>query len=199
MDFDLTFLEQGGIDTNVGIEYTGSREKYIAALRRFFAGFDDNSKKILDYIDSGDTKNFVITVHALKSNSKMIGALFLAGLFEKLEHAGKNGDAAYIEEETLNVIEQYRRFAQLLKPFAGSDDAPPGEIGDKEALEIAEMLLEALDDFDDEKSKELAGKLLGYPFEAEQAEEMKRALKYINDFMYDEAAEVVRGILDAVK
>ena len=199
MDFDLTFLEENGIDTKSGIDYTGNKEKYIAALRRFFEGFEDNSRMILDYLDRGDTDNFVIIVHALKSNSKMIGAFILAGLFEKLEHAGKNGNAAYIEEETPNVIEQYRRFAQLLKPLAGSDDAPPGEIGDKEALEIAERLLEALDDFDDEKSKELAGKLLGYPFDAEQAEEMKRAMKYINDFMYDEAAEVIRRISDAVK
>ena len=67
-----------------------------------------------------------------------------------------------------------------------------------EAREAADALLEALDDFNDDKSRELAGKLTGYPFEASQAEKLKMAIAYIDDFMYDEAAELVRSVIPAI-
>ena len=53
---------------------------------------------------------------------------------------------------------------------------------------------QALDDFDDELSLELAKKLLGYPFRITQRDKLNEAIALIEDFMYDEAADIIRDI-----
>ena len=78
---DISFLDAKGIDTRTGIEFTGNKEKYISTLKRYFNGFEDNSKKVCELYEKGDMDNYSITVHALKSNSKMVGAMALAELF----------------------------------------------------------------------------------------------------------------------
>ena len=55
-------------------------------------------------------------------------------------------------------------------------------------------LLAALEDYDDELSKELAIKLSCYPFRITQSNKLTEASGYIDDFMYDEAAELIREI-----
>ena len=74
---------------------------------------------------------------------------------------------------------------------------PADEISAEEALTTANKLLAALDDFDDELSKELALKLTGYPFRITQKELLTQAIGYINDFLYDEAAEKIREIISS--
>ena len=73
------------------------------------------------------------------------------------------------------------------------------EISADVAKDTADKLLVALDDFDDELSKELAKKLSGYPFRITQKEKLKEAIAYIEDFMYDEAIDVIREIYSAIE
>jgi acyl-CoA reductase-like NAD-dependent aldehyde dehydrogenase len=73
------------------------------------------------------------------------------------------------------------------------------EISAEAAREIVDKLLEALDDFDDEGAKELTKILSGYPFRLTQAEKLKEAASFIEDFMYDEAAGIIRQIAPAIE
>ena len=59
---------------------------------------------------------------------------------------------------------------------------------------LEENAKRASDDFDDDLSKQLATKLAGYPFRMTQADKLKEAIAYIDDFMYDEAAQLIREI-----
>ena len=68
-----------------------------------------------------------------------------------------------------------------------------------EAKETASKLLEALDDFDDDLSMELAEKLTGYPFRMTQKGKLKEAVGLIGEFMYDEAAELIKEIMPAIE
>ena len=74
MEYDPGWLEAEGINVKDGIGYTGGREKYISALQRYLKGYEANSSAVTDLKNSGDTEGFMIKVHALKSNSRMIGA-----------------------------------------------------------------------------------------------------------------------------
>ena len=62
------------------------------------------------------------------------------------------------------------------------------------ARRTADELLTALDDYDDELSKELALKLSCYPFRITQRDLLHKAGSFIDDFMYDEAAEIIKEI-----
>ncbi|WP_297967074.1 hypothetical protein, partial [uncultured Anaerovibrio sp.] len=98
------------------------------------------------------------------------------------------------------LMEGYEGLVKKLAPMekAGAVKAV-GEISAEEAQKVGDELLEALEDFDDELSKELIQRLAGYPFRITQQERLKAAREYVDDFLYDEAAAVIKGILPTIE
>ena len=199
MTIDLSFLPGLGVDAATGRSYTGGQEKYISALQRFFKAYDKNKKNADTFYENKDYENYMITVHSLKSNAKMIGASGLSECFERLEIAASNGDITTIESEHATTMDAYGKLVAGLRPIGKAETIKPtDEISGDEARVVAKQLLDALDDFDDDASAELAKKLSGYPFRLTQREKLKEATEFIADFMYDEAAEIVREIADEI-
>lgn len=199
MKLDLGFLRDFGVDVNLGIEYTGGQDRYVSALRRFYISFDSNIEKIREYLDKKDTENYTILVHALKSNSRMVGAIKLSEKFEALEKAGREGALDVMEADTEKALSDYEAFITLIKPIGEAEiEKPADELTAGEAREVLAKLLAALDDFDDELSMELAKKLAGYPFRLGPKEKLKEATDYIGRFLYDEAAGIIKEIEDTI-
>lgn len=200
MDNRFDWLEAQGISVKDGLAYTGGADQYAAALQRYYRGYTANRKAVEDFFAAGDLENYTVKVHALKSNSRMIGAMELASAFEALELAGRRGDTAYIAASTAAALALYERVAAILRPIGEQAAVKvPGAIDAAEARLVSSKLLEALDDFDDETSAELAAKLAGYPFRPTQKGKLREAANYIGDFMYDEAAELIREIVPAIE
>ena len=200
MDYDFKWLDEIGLDTKEGMEYTGGQDRYISALQRFYKGFDKNSKKIDKYLVDEDYDNYMITVHAIKSNAKMIGDMELSKRFERLENAARDGDYEVIKEETPAVVMEYGNLVKKLAPIGEIGDFyAADEIDGEQAKKVAGELIEALDDFDDDRSKELINILGGYPFRTTQKEILKTAKGYIEDFMYDEAADAIKEIIPSIE
>ncbi len=200
MGCDIGWLENIGLDTKTGLGYTGKEDKYISAVQRYYNNYEKNRAKLEEYYKAKDYENYMITVHALKSNSRMIGAADLGDMFESLEMAAKAGDTGTIEKETDHVLSSYAGLIEKLKPLGDMEYVrAAGELSAKEAKETADRLLEALDDFDDELSKELAVKLAGYPFRMTQKEKLKQAEGYIDDFLYDDAAAIIKEIYPTIE
>ena len=199
MDEDLRWLEELGIDIQTGIAYTGSRDKYILALSRFYAGFEKNSERIEKELADSDTEAYMITVHALKSNAGMIGALELSAVFEKQETAAKKGDTDSCMAGKDAMMKAYKSLHDGLKPIGRVKMVMlTEEMSADEAKEYAGQALEALEDFDDELAKNLIGKLSGYPFRMRHAGLLKEAEALVSDFMYDEAADIIRQIIKEI-
>ena len=199
-DNKIEILKEAGLDIKQGLEYTGGEDNYISAVQRFYKGYEKNRPKIMEYYSARDYNSYMITVHALKSNAKMIGAMELSKAFEELETAAKNSDAVIIEEKNNQTLESYKQLAEALKPIGEMEEVhPDDEISATEAREVADKLLSALDDFDDSLSKGLAEKLLGYPFRITQREKLKEAIGFIDDFMYDDAADIIKEIYSGIE
>ena len=200
MGMDTGWLEEAGIDVNTGISYTGGQDKYVSAIQRFYKNYEKNKAKVKEYHDSKDLENYMITVHALKSNAKMIGATALSTGFETLESAAGNNDTKVIDELTPSVMNDYAALIEKLSPIGEMGDVhAAGEISADEAKQTVTKLLEALDDFDDGLAKQLATKLAGYPFRMTQADKLKEAISLIEDFMYDEAADIIKEIAPSIE
>ena len=200
MSMDISFLDENGIDTKLGIEYTGGTEKYLSALKRYFSNYETNRKKIEDLYARGDIENYMIQVHALKSNSRMVGAIGLSEEFEALEMAASEGNISFIVSNGEKTLSKYAEFVELIRPIGEADiEKPASEIGGEEALLLSKELLVALDDYDEERSSELAKKLWGYPFRLRQREKMNQAIKLISDFCYDDAAEIIKEISGTIE
>ena len=197
---DITWMNEAGLDTQTGISYTGNSDKYASAVQRFYKNHEKNRAKVEEYFAAKDYENLMITVHALKSNAKMIGAMNLSGRFEALENAAREQDTATIEELTPVALKEYAELIEKLKPVGEMGDVKAAdEIPADIARTTVERLLAALDDFDDEEAKKQAKVLSGYPFRLTQAEKLKEAAAFIEDFMYDEAADIIRQIATAIE
>lgn len=200
MGFDISRLAEMGLDTKEGLSYTGGPDKYLSAVQRFFKNYEKNRILVDQYYAVKDYENYMITVHALKSNAKMIGATTLSGSFATLEEAARSNDTGLIEELNEKIMSDYAELIEKLSPVGEMGEIHAAdEISADEAKEVAQELLEALDDFDDDRSKKLAKKLSGYPFRITQSGRLKEAIGYIEDFMYDEAAEIIREIIPAIE
>lgn len=200
MEFNLDEIIKLGVDPKTGMEYTGGKDKYFSALQRFYKASENNRKKIWDFLSAGDMENLSITVHALKSNAKMIGASELSSMFETLEMAARNNDRETVRANVDETMGKYEELLNAVKPLGEMEDfKAAGELNAEEARKVAEELLEALDEFDVDLSSELAAKLQGYPFRITQRGKLREAADQISDFMYDEAAELIREIISAIE
>ena len=108
----LSGLESiGGLDTANGIAYCGDEEDYIYALELFCESVSDKSTELNNHFNNKDTEAFGVLIHSLKSTSKSIGASELSEKAAKLEQAADKNDRDYIEENTTDFIEEYRKLA----------------------------------------------------------------------------------------
>ena len=197
---DITWLSEIGLDTKTGMDYTGGSDKYLSAIKRYRGSYEKNRIKIAEYLKNKDYESYMITVHALKSNSRMIGAMRLGEAFEELEMAARSDSIEVIDAKTQPTLEMYDELIKKLSPIDELGDVRAAdEISADVAKDTADKLLVALDDFDDELSNKLAKKLSGYPFRITQKEKLKEAIAYIEDFMYDEAIDVIREIYSAIE
>ncbi len=200
MNKDLTWLSDMGLDIDSALGYTGGQDRYLSAIKRFYDGYEKNRNNIEHYLENADIESYMITVHALKSNSKMIGASSLGALFEALETAARNNDTVTIGNDTFSALKAYKELVEKLSPVGALGDFKAAdEISGEVAKETARKLLDALDDFDDDLSKELIKKLSGYPFRMSQKEILKEAAGYIDDFLYDEAMQEIKKIIPSIE
>jgi HPt (histidine-containing phosphotransfer) domain-containing protein len=81
------------------------------------------------YYAERDFKNYEILVHALKSTSKMIGAMGLSELAASLEKAGNEGNGDKIRAEHEHFLADYEtltgRIASILN--ISEEDMPAGD------------------------------------------------------------------------
>lgn len=111
----LAELEQAGINVPQGISYCGDKEGLREIITIYHAEGERRNKQLRQFFEEEDWKNYVITVHALKSNSKGIGANGLAELALNLEMAGKENRIDYIRKHHEELIEMHEK---LLRAFA---------------------------------------------------------------------------------
>ena len=86
-----------------------------------FSSFRDNEEKtrkdLTESFDQEDYPNYTVFVHALKSTSKMVGAIELSDKAKKLEEAGKDGKIDYIKKNHKGLMKTYDDVIQEVKDY----------------------------------------------------------------------------------
>lgn len=200
MDYYISKLKDFGLNVEDGLKYTGGKEKYIAAVIRYMRNHDRNSEELASLLGSDDIEGYKVRVHSLKSNSKMIGAVEMCKEFEALELAASEGKVDYIRDNNTRVMNMYDVLVDKFTPLQELGEVRPAdEIDADKARVVADELLKALDEFDDELAKKYANVLSGYPFRITQKQKLKDAIRYIEDFMYDEATDIIKDIYSSIE
>ena len=117
MDNKLDFLKNKGFDIDMGLSYLGDASMYIEILTDFKNNFVNQMNEIKGKFESQDWQNYVILVHALKSNCKTLGIMSLADLAYNHEMKGKENDIQYINEHVGELFAKANEIYAILDEF----------------------------------------------------------------------------------
>ena len=124
-------LTKAGIDMEQALAYCGDEEGFREIIAIFHGEGEKRRANLSHYFKEQDWKNYVICVHALKSNAKGIGAGELSEMARELEMAGKENRIDYILEHHEAMMENHDRLLDALNgnAFVYPGGAPGGSSG----------------------------------------------------------------------
>lgn len=130
------------IDFETGLRYSqGNEDLYGALLKEFISGSKIKMKSLQNFYDANDYENYEITIHALKSSSKTIGAADFSSVCAELERATGNRNDAVIRDKHALMLELYKNLVETIKA-----SRPNLYDGSEEAEENGDEILEFLPD-----------------------------------------------------
>ena len=192
-----SILHLDAIDAGTGLRHCGSAEAYMETLKKYLDTATKNADDIEGFWAAKDVKNTTIKVHALKSTSRIIGALALGDFAARLEKAGDEGDTDTLERELPKLIAQYRKLAEDLAPLQVPAD-PEGEdarpvISDESLKETYREISKACAGFDFDRVEQIAKTLEEYRIPEEEAERVEAILKAVDNFDYEMIPGLITG------
>ncbi len=197
-DYDLPeFIYQlDEIDVEAGLGHCGSGESYIATLKTYLDTALKNADEIETFWKAGEIRNITTKVHALKSTSKVIGALELGEFAETLEKAGERGDMEMLDRELPKLISDYRKLAGDLEPLhersvSEEDDRP--QITSEELNEAYKKLLDFGENFDFDSMVDIVESLGQYSIPEDEATRVAAIIKAADDLDYEMIPEIING------
>ena len=100
------------LDISLGMEYALNKKPfYIDTLEIYLEETAQSEIELKEFMDAGDMQNYAISVHALKSNSRSVGAVEMGNFAESMERSSKAGDLQYVREhhyELMDLLENVR-------------------------------------------------------------------------------------------
>lgn len=181
------------INIESGLERCGTRELYMETLEIYASSVAGNADEIEGYMKAGDIKNATIKVHALKSTSRVIGALELGDIAEDLENAGNAGDVERLEKEVPSLLERYRALGKELLTVLGGDDAAKSlpEIGLDELEGAYTAIGEFISVADYDSALQIVESLGNYKVPESESECVKALIAAADQINYEEIERIL--------
>ncbi len=200
-------LQNAGIDTALGLSYCQGEESfYKELLLKFAEDAGQKKEEINRFYGQEDFANYRILVHALKSTSKMIGAMELSEMAKGCEDAAKHQDAEYINAHHQELLVKYDQTVRDLFEAVGggteeaAENFEGEEIGKEEFFEKLESLKESLSTFEEDKAQALISEMSDAAYQGKPVREMlKEIQKDVEDFEFDSATEKTEALLKEIK
>jgi HPt (histidine-containing phosphotransfer) domain-containing protein len=187
----------GSLDADRGITYCGGRENYMLTLKSYIDAAENNANEIEKYSDAGDIKNLTVKIHALKSTSRMIGAVKLGDFAARLEDLGKAGDMEKVKEGLNELLFMYRKLISDLEPLyqydEKTDETKDGKplIADEDIKKAYEELAGFCDSFDYDSVIDTLKKLEKYKFPEAETARFEALKEAVDNFDYDKIPEIL--------
>ncbi len=152
----IEFSQIPGIEYGEAIKNCANEAVLYEAARDYCGDIIKKADMIEQYADAGDYENYTVLVHALKSSSRLIGAMSLSEEARRMEACGnksKQGDVRAqreITKRTPLMVEIYRGYFGFMAPLFGMEEDDSDLAGAVEAAQDVrpeipqEKLLEGL-------------------------------------------------------
>ena len=158
------------LDLDSAIKNCGSEELLFSIINQYHSSIDQKALELQQFFEAEDWDNYGIKVHALKSTSRLIGAIKLSKLAEHLEECANNNTITEIQNQHKNLMDIFLNFKNILEPLINEspDDNNKPEISNEELSKKINQILECADEYDldglDNLMKELSSVKLPLDF-----------------------------------
>ena len=115
--YDITILEQNGVDVDGGINLLGDITTYDETIKVFL---EENVKRIPEmkkYIKEKNMPDYAVVAHAIKSDSKYLGFKKLAEIALNHELKAKENDYEYVVDNLKEFLEEINSITKLVKKY----------------------------------------------------------------------------------
>ena len=190
-------LELSSLDTQKGLMNCGSVEGYLSVLSVFHQTAASKAEEIERLYQNKDISGYTVKVHALKSSARIIGALELSLLAEKLENAGKENDVEFIKRNTGSLLLLYRELDKKFSAFDARDRELP--IMETTAIrEVYRTTYELAQRMEYELVEKTIRNLHGYKLEKQDEDRILQIERYLTELDWDGIAEVAKASLETM-
>ncbi len=181
-----------GIDAAAAIKNSGSEDAFLSVLQIYYDSYDAKSDEIRHFYEEKDWENYTIKVHALKSSSRLVGALKLGDDAEALENAGKQQDIDFITSHHDKMMDEYRTIRDALAPTLGKQDDLP-DIPTDMLADAYVGLAEFAASMDYELAKMVTDSVKEYKLPKEDEERFKQINIRLSQMDWDGIKEIING------
>ena len=127
------FVHSPLLNVHAGLNNSETAEYLLSAMDIFLEHAYSNISDLEKYYQEGQYDNVKVMLHALKSTSRIIGAMILSTMSGAMEKALIEQDNDYIQSEFPLLIHQYKKYADLFnshKKIVEKKEMPEGELED---------------------------------------------------------------------
>ncbi|MDD6182406.1 MAG: ATP-binding protein [Lachnospiraceae bacterium] len=198
---EIEFLEEKlrpfGIHLKQGLIYVeGELEQYVDMVKLFLRQSEARKEKMRGFLKEGNTEEYTIEVHALKSNGKMIGSRKMSELAYEMEIQGRNGKLEYLRQNQAKLEEGWEELEQGLRILMEEQQKTVMEetvetMTPEEVQVRVERLRNAIEEMDVEAAQEELETLLCGEMEQSQKERFMQVRNCLEEFSYQEALEIL--------
>ena len=182
------------LDIEEGLKNFTDKESYLETLITHAKMLDSNIGEIQELYDSGNIPDATIKIHALKSNSRIVGAFDIGDLAQELENAGKAGDTEKLAEGIDTLLDRCRKLSEQLTPLKAEDEADDSAlspISDDEYTEICSLIKGYAHSFNRSGIEEALEALKGYRLSVRQRKTADEIRKAVNECEYEMINEIL--------
>ncbi len=183
-----------GLDVDGAVGRLGSEEIYLETAKTYQETVDKTASDIEKYWEEKNIPNLTTKVHAIKSTSRIIGAMELGDFAEVMEDAGRNNDESFLSKNIQTLLNDYRKLGKDLESLtleqSSSDNAR--QLSIEELQGIYEQLRKTVDNADYNVMDELAEALSNCNVPESEAGRVKEIVRAISDFDYDDVLSYVK-------
>ena len=192
-------LEIAGLDTAMGIKYSGGKALYLKLLGDFYKLIERKAVKIEKCLADGLLRDYTIEVHALKNTARMIGAAELSELCYQLECYGNAEQREEVEKLTPQMLALYRSYLPILASYGEDAGKEKRKMTKESFFELLGNIRQAVENFDFDTVDFLMKQFEEYQAPDEYQENLKELKALVADVAMEEILTLTGQILDEIQ
>ena len=176
------------IDVDAALRNCGSSELLFSTIEQYHSSINQKALELQNYFEAEDWHNYEIKVHALKSTSRLIGAIELSNLAEHLEKAANQNDIYEIQLKHKELINTFIDYLRILEPVLKneSDDSLKPDISKEQLKERIKLMIEYAEAFDIDGLDNIVKELTNFKLPLDFSQKFVKISQYVQNVDFKE-------------